>query len=252
MAARGLAWSVMKRMATFSSYEHIAHSVQADPLQTAFRRVGSKEGFTSIQATFHPFKEFKAQWQRRGDEVNFLVTDYLAPAGPEMLDDFAVCMFQRMKSRRKSEMYSPRMKEWMVSEDFVKKNRPLYLQRSRNLAKTHQGRCYDLQEALQRLRWMGLIETFKDPFLTWTRKPNLQRLGYTSVLMNVVAISSVMDDPRVPQFVSDYVLHHEMIHIAKGLKSDGSYHDSEFHRKERSHPQWREAEVWLKRLASGH
>ncbi|OPY33281.1 MAG: hypothetical protein A4E32_00958 [Methanomassiliicoccales archaeon PtaU1.Bin124] len=221
------------------------------PLLAAFRRAGSTDGFSSVEASFHPFKEFKAQWTRRGDEVNFLVTDYLERAPPVMLDDFAGCMFQRMRTKRRSEMYSPRMKEWMLSDDFVKLNRPLYLQRSRNLARSHAGRCYDLREGLDRLKAMGLVSTQRDPYLTWTRKPNLQRLGYTSVLMKVVAISSAMDDSRVPQFVSDYVLHHEMIHISDGLRANGTYHDTEFHRREKAYPHWREAEAWLKRLASG-
>lgn len=241
-----------KRMATFSSYEASPVNVRlVCSLDEVFKKEGLKHGYGEVKARFHPFKEFKAQWQRCGDKIDFLVTDYMEPASPELITDFAGCLLKRVGKRQKSEMYTERMKGWMLSDEFVAKNRPLYLRRSRNITCKPTGRVHDLHEGLERLKAAGLVQPTRDPFMTWTKRPNLQRLGYTSVLMNVVAISSAMDDDRVPEYVSDYVLYHEMVHISDGLRSSGSYHDSEFHRRERMFPQWREAEVWLKRLASG-
>jgi hypothetical protein len=220
-------------------------------LQGSFQRAGSGHNYQNVSATFHPFKEFKATWQRCGDRADFLITDYMEKAGPDLLDDFAECLFHRIKNKRKGEMYSPRMREWLQSSDFIEANRPLYLRRSRNIAYDHEGQTYDLEESYSRLVDVGMVPEMPDHYLTWTRKPNQQRMGYCSVLMHVIAISQALDRPDVPGYVTDYVLYHELLHLEDGLAAIGSYHDHKFRTKEREYPRWREAESWLKRIASG-
>ena len=55
---------------------------------------------------------------------------------------------------------------------------------------------------------------------------------------------------KVPEFVSDYVLYHELLHLNDGMKAMGSHHDSAFRARERAYPQWREAEAVLKKVAA--
>jgi hypothetical protein len=239
-------------MATYSLHE--SENKMKDmhrSLLGSFQRAGSGHDYRNVSAAFHPFKEFKATWQRCGDRAEFLITDYMEKAEPELLDDFAVCLFQRIKNKRKGEMYTPRMRDWLQSSDFVGSNRPLYLRRSRNLAYEHEGRTYDLEESYSRLVDEGMVREMPDHYLSWTRRPNLQRMGYCSVLMHVIAISRALDRPDVPGYVTDYVLYHELLHLEDGLAAIGSYHDHRFRTKEREFPRWREAESWLKRVASG-
>jgi predicted metal-dependent hydrolase len=142
------------------------------------------------------------------------------------------------------------MKEWFQSREFLDTNRPVYLRRSRNLAYRSGGSRYDLIEAFERLKDQGLVSDFPDTYITWTRTPNRARLGYCSILMRVIAISSALDTDRVPEYVPEYVLYHELLHLRNGLKSYGRYHDKQFKDMEKIHPRYREAEGWLKKVAA--
>ena len=68
--------------------------------------------------------------------------------------------------------------------------------------------------------------------------------------MRVVAISSVLDNEKVPDFVHEYVLYHELLHLEDGLGAGRRHHPASFRARERMYPRWRESEDWLKRLAA--
>jgi hypothetical protein len=218
-------------------------------VQDSFQRVGLAYGYANVNAQFHPFKEFKTTWSRCGSQAEFKVTDYLANGEEEVLQDFAHCLFRRIQNKRK-EVYSDRLKGWLQSAEFLERNRPLYLARSRNLRLDSRGNAYDLDELLGSLRSKGLVTDGHMAYLSWTDRPNRFRMGYCSVLMKVVAISSALDSESVPDFVAEYVLYHEMLHLQNGLASLCSHHDADFRRQERRYPRWKEAESWLKKVAS--
>ena len=99
-----------------------------------------------------------------------------------------------------------------------------------------------LANPMQRLKGLGLVRDHDGLFLTWTKRPNHQRVGYCSALMRVIAISSVMDSARVPELVTDYVLYHELLHMEDGLSFSNRHHGSGFRQRERRFPGWEEAE----------
>jgi predicted metal-dependent hydrolase len=216
----------------------------------SFQRAGREHGYDKVSASFFPFKDFKACWQRAGSSADFKVTDYLECADGRIIDDFADSLFKRIRSKNSVELYNDRMREWFQSRQFLDTNRPIYLGRSRNLAYRSNGDRYDLLESYERLKEQGLVPDLPNTYITWTRGPNRTRLGYCSVLMRVIAISSVLDTDRVPEYVPEYVLYHELLHLRNGLKSHGRYHDKQFKDMERIHPHYREAEDWLKRIAA--
>jgi hypothetical protein len=220
-----------------------------EKVRLPFQAVGREYGFEEVQAEFYPFKEFKTTWQRCGNKAEFKVTDYLLGAKEDILGDFASCLFTRIQKRRK-EVYTDRLLQWLQSPEFVQLNQPLYLERSRNLTFSPQGDSHDLLALLDRLHDKGLVHNGKEAFISWTDRPNRYRMGYCSILMKVVAISSALDSQNVPDFVTEYVLYHEMLHLENGTDSLRSYHDAAFRRQERLFPQWKEAEAWLKRVAN--
>ena len=221
-----------------------------DGICASFQRAGQVHGYDKVSASFFPFKDFKASWQRTGNTADFKVTDYLECADGQIIDEFADNLFKRMRSKNKVELYNERMRDWFQSTEFLDTNRRIYLRRSRNLAYRSEGDKHDLLEAFERLKDQGLVPDIPNTYITWTRGENRARLGYCSILMRVIAISSALDTDRLPQYVPEYVLYHELLPLRNGLKSFGRYHDKQFKDMERIHPHYREAEDWLKRVAA--
>jgi hypothetical protein len=140
------------------------------------------------------------------------------------------------------------MMEWITSDEFVKKKQPLYLQRARSLTRSPNGEYIDLAVSYQRLADMGLVPYDDGLVLRWTKQPNTKRIGYCSVLMKVIVISSVFDSPAIPTLVTDYALYHELIHLNKGFDPFGQRHGIDFRVLEHLYPHYDEAQEWLKRL----
>lgn len=218
-------------------------------LTDVFISLGREHGYDDVVAEFAPFKEFKSTWRRLGSSVRFQISDYMVGADHGALEDYAASLYERLSRRSRKSIYTPRLTSWLTSRDFLSRNQALYLERSRNLSLDHRGRVYDLQEAYLSLRDQGLVRACPDAVFNWTVRDNRRKVGYCSVLMKVVAISSIMDSEKVPPFVSEYVLYHELLHLQDGLRPGSRCHDRDFHERERLHPRWKESEEWLRRLA---
>jgi hypothetical protein len=91
------------------------------------------------------------------------------------------------------------------------------------------------------------------PKLSWSKEVARHRFGHWDPDHQAVVISQVLDDPKVPEFVLDYVLYHELLHILHPVKmgagSKRIVHSAAFKRDERRFPDWQEAEKWITRLS---
>jgi hypothetical protein len=219
----------------------------AETLSESFRSVGKEYGYDSVTAEFSGFKEFKVKWRRSCGWAEFEVSDYLKDAPPDVMRGMAETIFSKI-SRKARNHYPKEMLEWITSDDFVKSKQPIYLTRARNLTGTAAGEHVDLNEAYRRLADMGLVSFDEDLVISWTKQPNMKRVGYCSVLMKVIVISSIFDSPSIPTFGSDFVLYHELIHMSKGFDPFGQRHGIDFHVLEHLYPMRKEAEEWLKRM----
>ncbi|MBI0583411.1 MAG: M48 family metallopeptidase [Methanomassiliicoccus sp.] len=227
-----------------------ATPIAGNDLETAFKAVGTRFGYDEVRVDYASYKEFKSTWRRCGTKISFEVSDYLRNAPLEVLVDFAHALYERIERRSSVCHYSDRLKAYLESDVFVGRNQATYVKRSRNLTRSPRGRHLDLRETYEALVARGMVPPSEGASLNWTRSENRMRVGYCSVLMRVVAISSLLDNEKVPDFVPEYVLYHELLHLDDGLSEGRRHHTPEFRLRERQHPQWRESEDWLKRLAA--
>jgi hypothetical protein len=91
------------------------------------------------------------------------------------------------------------------------------------------------------------------PKLSWSKEVARHRFGHWDPDHQAVVISQILDDPKVPEFVLDYVVYHELLHILHPVKmGSGSkriVHSAAFKRDERKFPDWQEAEKWISKLS---
>lgn len=91
------------------------------------------------------------------------------------------------------------------------------------------------------------------PTLSWSKTVSRHRFGHWDADHNAVVISQVLDDPDVPEFVLDYVVYHELLHIVHPAKMGSGtkriVHSAAFKRDERRFPRWKEGDEWIRKLA---
>lgn len=205
-------------------------------------------GYELISSSFYKPKEFQASWKRKGNVVDLKVSDYLIDAPDDVLESFIETVIQTVQGKKP--VYERTYLDWVTSDDFINEKRKIYVRRSKNLTRTTTGDHKDLLDSLDRLLDAGLLtsEHIDNSFFSWTRSLNTRKVGFCSPMMRVVGISSIMDDPTVPDLVLDYVVYHESLHLEQGYQPGKRAHDSAFRQKERRFPRYDEAENYLKRL----
>lgn len=202
-------------------------------LRDAFDEHGSRLGMR-IDAEYSPFKEFKTSWKRCGDLAEVSVTDYMKRADTEVKSDLANSIVQRLQGHG-NDIFTPTLVNYLRSDEFLQRNQPLYLKRSRNLKRSSRGRVYDLQELYEELLSEGHVCEVPYINFTWTTKPNYKRVGYTSVVFRVVAVSSALDSEDMPRDVAKFVLFHELLHHEQEIMTKDN-HDADFRMREMSYP----------------
>ncbi|MCL2032502.1 MAG: hypothetical protein FWG96_04465 [Methanomassiliicoccaceae archaeon] len=208
----------------------------------------SEHGLELKAASFYGRKEFQAFWKRTGDSVDVMVSDYLIDAPDGVIEDFSRTVVQTITDKRPA--YGGTYLDWVRSDEYINSKRKIYLRRSRNLTGSPEGNERDLIGSLDRLLDSGLLEpdSIDNSFFSWTKTPNVTKMGFCSPMMRVVGVSSALDDISVPEFVLDYVVYHESLHLAQGYRPGRRAHDQNFRNKERKYPKYKEAESYLKSI----
>ena len=89
------------------------------------------------------------------------------------------------------------------------------------------------------------------PTLGWIQRVSRRLLGHYDPAHDAIVISRLLDSPRIPAYVVEYVLYHEMLHVkhpAVYRSERRCVHTPEFKREEKRFPQYAEANRFLARL----
>ena len=219
-------------------------------LEDVARKVASTHGYTVDEATFTRNKEFNLAWRVRDDHVVLKISDYIDEAPePVVADAVDMCFRHIRRSRRRT--FGDDFLSYMRSDEFVLLKRPVYVKRSRNMTMSPLGSCRNIEDSVQRLYDAGLLRDsdIDNSVFTWTIRPNYTKMGYCSTMMRVVAISSVLDDPKYSDNVLDEVVYHECLHLRQGYRPfDHNPHDAAFRRDMKLFPGLEAAEAELRTI----
>jgi len=90
------------------------------------------------------------------------------------------------------------------------------------------------------------------PKLCWSPVRARRIVGTYEEQRDRIVFTRRLDAKRIPEYVLDFVMYHELLHKALGTRRGENgkrrMHGPEFRRLERRFPRYREAEEWLTRL----
>jgi len=115
------------------------------------------------------------------------------------------------------------------------------------------GKCYNLDELFDKVNREYFACSLVKPRLIWSQINTYRKLGHYEPARDRVMIALTLDDARIPEFVVTFVLYHELLHKSHGatwVNGRRMVHTPEFRRDERKFKLYKQAEEWLKKLAS--
>lgn len=126
-------------------------------------------------------------------------------------------------------------------------------ERGRKVITTSKGEIYDLDEIFAAMNERYFGGWIRKPVLTWSAQKTYRILGHHDATHDTVAISKSLDSKKVPQFVVEYVVFHEMLHIVhptKNINGRRYHHTSEFKKDEQRFEYFHKAENWIEQNVS--
>lgn len=210
---------------------------------------GVRKHYVSASVSFRSRKDFQYSWNQLDNNLSVIISDYLKGAPKSVLIDFGDYIGKTALLRTKFP-FPDSFIDYVSKDDFISKKRPDFLKRSRNFTMSMIGNHRDIKDSLDRLYNPGLIGEYdlRNAYFTWCNKPTYNRLGVCYPMFRTVGISPILDSPNVPEYVFDFVVYHECLHLRQGLRYGRRVHDAEFHRWEKEHPFYKEAHDFFPHL----
>ena len=178
------------------------------------------------------------------------LTDYLLDAPDQVLRD--LCSAIAGWSRGKRFVLPESFTRYVMTDDFVVRNRPKYIQRSRSITCTQQGRCRDLMDSIERLLDSGLVlpSDIENSYISWASNMARYRFGQCNQMFRVISINPILDSEDVPDHVVDFVVYHEILHLRQDRSKRRRPHNAQFRGWEHQYPGYEKAERFLRNIYS--
>jgi hypothetical protein len=220
-------------------------------LEGVFRTVGKQLSAGRVSAEYHPYAELKHTWRRRQNTVSFRISDYMDRAPGEVTEALAWYLLCRAFDKRCPDGMAETYLGYARSRDAWAPKKGLYMTRARNLSFRPLGSARDLGSVFDYVNSCYFEGSVRRPDLAWARESPSVRLGFYFEPLDILAANKVLDSEKVPRYVLEFVVYHELLHgvlEAKGSPTRRVHHTKEFRDREKEFSMYDEAEAWLTKL----
>lgn len=115
-----------------------------------------------------------------------------------------------------------------------------------------QGIAHHLDLSFKRVNQLYFHDSPSKPHLIWSSRLTFRKFGHYQWDIDTVMISQTLDNRRVPEFVVDYVMYHELLHKKLGIKYINGRrlsHTKKFRDEEQKFIKFEKAKKYLDRIS---
>ena len=204
-----------------------------------------------FQARFYPFSNVNNTVRLREGRVLARISDLLEGAPDAVLHAIAHILVAKLYRKPIDPRLNKRYREHVNGKAVRTKAELIRQMRGRKRIETAQGRVYDLERIFDDLNLRFFHGLLGRPQMTWSRDHARHALGHYDPAHNAIVISRAFDHPRVPKFVLEYILYHEMLHLKHPVRVRGGrrcVHPAQFQAEEKLFPELERAKEFLKHM----
>lgn len=221
--------------------------------EALIRRAQKTSEAFELKLEFYPYVGINNRIRIRGSLIHVKLSDILMDAPIEFHAALAEILVHRLFRKRVSlgsmEIYRDYIKRSEVRDRSIAVRK----KRGRKMISGSDGSMYDLSEIFDMLNQIYFANAIKKPQLTWSAAGTFRILGHHDATHETIVISKTLDDIRVPRFVVEYVVYHEMLHIKHPTRYENGRrysHTAAFRRDERDFAFFDAAEEWIDKNAA--
>jgi len=219
--------------------------------QESYRELRPRAPVPEMSVEFYSFANINNTIRLREGKLLVRLSDLLEGAPEPVLRAIAHILLAKMYRKPIEREHSTRYRRHISGHDLSRKAHLMQQIRGRKRIDSAKGATYDLESIFEDLNTRFFHGLLARPQMTWSREHARQRLGHFDPAHNAIVVSRVFDHPRVPQYVTEYIVYHEMLHLKHPVKLRGSrrcVHSAEFQADEKLFPRLQEAQKFLRHL----
>jgi hypothetical protein len=212
-----------------------------------------REPRPKIEARFYPYAGLSSTIRLRKGRVYARVSDILIGAPREVLFALASILVAKLYRLKTSKSLEKIYRAHTLVAPVQKASQDARRKRGYKLTTSSRGKSYDLAEMFSEINLKYFDGEIEQPVLSWSRRKTQRILGHHDHVHRAIIISRTLDDAKIPRFVVEYVLYHEMLHVkhpARLVSGRTVYHSRLFRKDERLFEKFDEAEKWLEKIAA--
>ena len=224
------------------------------PLEIAkriFELLKPRTAMPAVRVDFRPFTNLNSRIRLREGRLIVGISDLLRDAPSPVIESLLWILLSKLYRRPIPAESQQCYREYVNREELRQDLGTMRQARGRKQIAAPAGVCFDLAEVFETVNQQHFAGVVSRPQLGWSPQRARTLLGHYDPHHHAIVLSRLLDHPRVPRLVVDFVMYHEMLHIQIPVVQRGarrSIHPPEFRAAERQFPAYAEAKAFLKRL----
>ena len=220
--------------------------------QRMFTRIGCAGPPPAFRVEFYPYSSLTLTIRRRDGEMIVRFSDLLQRAPLAVLEGAAAILLAKIYRRRMQRALAAPYNEYAKSHRTRRRIQTMRGGRVRPASLPATGRHFDLTLMFDALNAQFFAGRLPKPYLGWSTRSWRRQFGSYDPGPNQILLNKRMDRPEIPQYVVEYVLYHEMLHVKHPTRKSGCTllsHSPEFREEEKLFADFERARKALDRLA---
>jgi hypothetical protein len=226
------------------------------PLEPIFRaahvQLKPRTPVPDIRVEFFPFAGLTHTARFRQDCLLIRVSDLFTDAPQEVIQALASILLAKLYRKPVGVEHHSTYRAFILTGEMQERAQTARSSRGRGPRNTvSKGHWQDLGVNFDRLNAIYFGGSLERPRLAWSSRRSRRILGRYDATHNTIVISLLFDSPRIPDFVLDYVLYHELLHARHPSRAKNCRlvsHTPEFRAEERRFKDYKKATDWIREL----
>lgn len=203
----------------------------------------------AVRLVVRPYVATMGKLRLTGCGLEVRLSELMAAAPATVREALAWILISRLFRQAPPPHWVKHYRQYLNRREVRRTHQALRVARSRKRVFGPQGTHYDLDALFEALRERYFGPLMGKPRLGWSGRLSRTLLGHYDHAHHAIVLSSWLDRAEVPQFVVEYVLFHEMLHLVHPVehrRDRRAVHTAVFREEERRFAGFAEAKAWLK------
>ena len=206
----------------------------------AHRELRPRTPVPDIDVEFFPFAGINHTARLNRGRLSVRVSDLFNDAPGEVHHALAVILLAKLYRKKIDASYHRTYRGFILRHEIQERARDARTSRGRAARITRaQGVHVDLDGLFARLNSTYFRGELEKPAISWSAKRSKRILGRYDATHHAIFISRIFDSAKIPSYVVEYVMYHEMLHLRFPVEHRGArrcVHTPEFKQAEKLFP----------------